>query len=395
MSLPVVTTQAISDNVVAQLEASLSQSVPILPKAFCRVLAKVLAAVSVLLWKYASFIFLQLFVAYASMEETTVNGKKFIPLVQWGRLIGVGDPGLPKRAEIVVAVTVTNQVGSLEAGKQLVHVDSGVLYQTAFDVLLNAATVNVTVRAVSDQQGGTGEGTIGNRVAGEKLSFVTPLANVATDTAVVSIARAGVDAETPLSYRGKVIRRFQRKPQGGAYADYQLWAEEVPGIVHAYPYASDLPGEVNVYAEATEESSGSEDGIPTGDQLTAVFDSIQLDDSGIASRRPVNAAVTVLAISRSSFSVQISGLNPDTPETREKLADGIDEYLREREPFIVGLSTLPRQDRVTQSAIGGIVDGIVNAVGATVTSAVVTPGPAATLGPGEKAKLGVGQPTYV
>lgn len=55
MSLPTQTTQQVADNMVGQIEASLSQTVPLFPKAF--------TGVFVLLWKYAGAIFLQLFIS--------------------------------------------------------------------------------------------------------------------------------------------------------------------------------------------------------------------------------------------------------------------------------------------------------------------------------------------
>lgn len=386
MSLAVPTTQEISDTLITQLEASLSQTIPILPKAFARVLAKVLAGVVILLYKYCGFIFLQIFVPHATMRETTINGKRVRPLVEWGRLIGVGDPGQAGRAELVVNVTVTNQDGDLGAGSQLVRTETGVIYQVVAPVPLDAATVPVRIKAFSDQDGNGGAGAIGNLIAGDIVSFANPLPNVASNATVVSVAVAGVDAESPESYREKVIRRFRRRPQGGAYADYQLWAEEVEGIVNAYPYTGD-PGEVDVYIEATEDSSGSPDGIPTAPQLAAVLASINFDESGLATRRPANAAINVLPISRQAFVVTVSGLTPSTAELQQAIEDGIDEYLRTREPYIEGLSNLPREDRITEAAVGGLIDGIASAAGASVTTVSISPGPSHTLQHGEKAKL--------
>ena len=180
MSLAVPTTSEVSDTIVSQLEASLSQTIPLLPKAFSRVLAKVLAGVFVLIYKYAGFIFLQLFVQYASFQETTINGKTIRPLVEWGRLIGVGDPDEATRAELVVDVTVTNQTGQLAAGAHLLRAETGVGYQTLYPVDLDAATVQVAIRATSDEDGNGGEGTIGNLNAGDEISFVNPLPNVAS-----------------------------------------------------------------------------------------------------------------------------------------------------------------------------------------------------------------------
>jgi uncharacterized phage protein gp47/JayE len=188
------------------------------------------------------------------------------------------------------------------------------------------------------------------------------------------------------------MRRFQGKPQGGAYADYQQWSEEVEGIRTVYPYTGD-PGEVDVYVEATEASSGSADGIPTTAQLAAVLASIEMDDSGLASRRPANAAVNVLPITRTSFDVQVLGLEAaDEPGAVAAITQSADEYLRTSEPFIVGLSVLPRTDRITQAAVAGVVSEAASSVGASITSVTLllsgAPIVAYTLRDGEKAKLG-------
>jgi uncharacterized phage protein gp47/JayE len=392
MSLATPTTGELTENIVGQVESAIGEAVPLLPKAFARVFAKAWAAVLILVYKYAGFIFLQLFVAHATMRETTILGVKLRPLVEWGRLIGVGDPEPATQAEHTVNVTVTNQTGSLPAFSQLVHPSSGVVHLTTAAVALDDDTVQVTVRASSDQDGGQGAGVIGNLEVGDVVSFANPLPNVATDAVVAAQTVTGADAESADAYRQRIIRRFQRRPQGGAYADYQQWGEEPPGILNVYPYTGD-PGEVDVYVEATPESSGDPDGIPTSAQLTEVQESIDLDDTGLASRRPANAAVNVLPISRVAFDVEVVGLiADDEPAAEAAIEAAVDEHLRSREPFIVGLSLLPRRDRITAAAVAGVVDEAASAVGATITSVTVEQGAAEiqayTLGDGEKAKLG-------
>jgi uncharacterized phage protein gp47/JayE len=390
MSLVTPSTATISANIIAQLESALSQTIPLLPKAFARVLAKTLAAVFILVYKYAGFMFLQIFVAFATLEETEINGKLIRPLVQWGRLIGVGDPIAAAAAEHTITVTVTNQTGSLAAGAQLIRSETGVIYQTVAAVLLNAATVTAAIIAVSDQDGNGGVGEIGNLEAGDIVSFANPLPNVATDAVILARTVDGEDAEDVETYRARVLERFRARPQGGAYADYRIWGEEVAGVVNIYPYTGD-PGEVDVYVEVS--TVLDPDGIPDGAKLAEVAAAIELDDAGLATRRPANAAVNTLAISRTAFDVNVDGLDVlDVASTQTSIEDGLDEYLRAREPFIVGLSTLPRDDRITAAALGGLVEEIVSANGGTVTVVTMTvsgdPFPAYTLGDGEKAKLG-------
>jgi uncharacterized phage protein gp47/JayE len=394
MALITPTTQQVATNIIAQLEAALSQTIPLLPKAFSRVLAKALAGVFVTLYKYAGNSLLQQFVSTASIEETEVNGQLIRPLVLWGELIGVGRPLASTQAELTITVTVLTQTGSLPGGSQLLYAATGVVYQTVAAVSLNAPTVTAVARATSDQRPGDGSGIIGNLAVGQVLQFASPLPNVATSAPVSAVSVVGADAELEEVYRARVLGRFQRRPQGGAYADYQQWGTEVAGIRNVFPYTGALPGEVDVYVEAV-----AGDGVPDGTQLAAVLDAINFDPdeapspTGLANRRPANAAVNVLPITRTAFDLVITGFTADDPTaTLLALDQGVDEFLRARAPFIVGLSSLPRLDRVTQGAVAGVVNEIAEANGASVASVTLIRSAVTiveyTLAHGELAKLG-------
>jgi hypothetical protein len=389
VSLTVPTTADLNQEIIDDLTAAFGQAIPILPKAFLRVMAKVIAGKLAISFRYNAFTYLQLWVEHASFQETTVRGKRIIPLVQWGRLLGEGDPLPAQRSELAVVVSVTNQTGFLKAGAQLLFQDTGVIYTTVQEVALNASEVPVTVRAVT-------AGTIGDLPADSVLTFANPLANVG-NARVVSVAVAGADAETEQVYRARVIRRAKARPQGGAYADYREWAESVSGIVRAYPYTGTAPGTVEIYCEATEASSGSADGIPTVIQRGAVLDAINLNNvSGKARRRPANAAPIVLPISRTPFDMTVIGLSPSTPDLQEDINAAVDEYLRGREPYIVGVTSLPRADRITVGAVTAVAEEVASAAGAAFSSLLLEStlglGDSWTLDRGEKAKLGT--PTY-
>ena len=391
MSLTTPTTKDIGDNIVAQLEASLNQTIPLLPKSFLRVLAKALAGVFILLYKYAGFMFLQVFVRTASNSQTEINGVITTPLLEWGRLIGVGDPAAATQAELVIEITVENQTGSLPANTQLIGPDNGVTYITLTAVNLDAATKQVTVRAVADQAGGGGAGIIGNLDAGATVSFANPLANVARNAEVISQSVTGADAETTEAYRQRLLDRFQKRPQGGAYSDYELWGEEPAGILNVYPYTSDCPGQVDVYIEATVASSGDPDGIPTTVQLQEVLDAIELDQAGLASRRPAGALVNTFPITRVPFDVQVLNLVvDDLPNVQADITTAIEEYFLSRQPFITGLTVPPRKDRITQAGVAGVVEDIVSAANGIFSGVLVFQNTVQvnvyTLGIGEKAK---------
>lgn len=386
------TTKQVQDDLVAAIEGEISQTVPLFPKAFTRVLAKALAGSWMLLYKYAGWMFLQLFIRHASYEETTILGRKVRPLVEHGIRNGTGEPEPATNAELTIDVTVTQQSGSLPVNTQLVNTGTGVIYLTTTGVSLDAEVKSVNVVAASDPDGNGGAGAVGNMDDGATLSFVNPVDNVEREAVVTGTVTQGADAETPEHYRDRVLQREKNEPQGGAPADYRAWALKAAGIVNVYPYKGS-PGEIDVYVEATEDSSGSADGIPTAAQLSTVEDIINQDENGKATRRPIGDKVNVLPITRKAFDVVVQGLvATDAPTVQGAIEEAADDVLRTREPFIEGLSALPRKDRITRSLVAGVVDRVASASGAAVNAVVVEEGGiqtvAYTLAKGEKAKLG-------
>ena len=394
------TTAELRDNIEAQLEAALSQAVAWLPKTFSRVLSTVMAGVYILLYKHIGFGVLQYFVSTASNEPTTINGRVLTPLVEWGRLVGAGDPLPAVQAQFPILVENLG-VGTLSAGTQLINTTSGVGYVTLVDTIIPASGVTILdIRANSDETGGDGAGTQGNVPDGQPLEFVSPPAFVgptafkAADSASQSgVVVVGTQAETTAIYRQRIIDRFQKPPQGGALADYEIWGEEVAGIINVYPYRSDCPGEVDVYCEATAASSGSEAGIPTQAQLDAVAASIEFDVAGKASRRPVGALVNVYPISRRAFDVQVFGLTaPDMAATMAAIDNALDDFFITRAPYIIGLSVPPKLDEINVQAVGGVVQAIVAANAGTYNGVTITSQSVGvityTLAAGEKSEIG-------
>lgn len=391
MSLTTPTTSELSAQIVAQLEASLQQAVPLLPKAFLRVLAKVLSAAVVLVYRYAGQLHLDQFVRYASFSETTVNGRTFRPLVEHGIELNVGEPTDAVPAQLILTVTVSNQTGSLPAGSQLLHSDTGLIFQTLANRLLDASTVDVEVVASSIQGGGDGAGEIGNLPAGTELEFANPLPNVVRTAVVASTSVYGAEAEAEAEYRSRVLSRKQMPPQGGARADYRLWGSEAIGVVQIYPYTG-LAGEMDIYVEV--HPAADPDGIPNAYYLSAAQTLIEYDTNGFANRRPANCKINVLPITRTAYSVEIKGLDVAADQVatvKSAIEAGVDEWLRSREPFIVGLSVLPRRDRITQGAIAGVATEIASSYGATLAAVTlllgVNPIPSDTLTGGRLAKL--------
>ncbi len=364
MALATPTTLEIQNQIIAQVEASVSPVASFLPRAFTRFFAKVLAAVFMIVYKYAGWMFLQIFVRTASFDETEVLGIKITPLVEWGRLIGVGDPVPAIQSELLLDIIVTNQTGSLLAGTQAVSNKNGITYILLFPVTLDAATKQGTFRAASDIEGDIGGGEIGNLDPGDIVSFVNPLANVERDMLVDSVTTSGTDAETEPVYRQRIIIRFQQQPQGGAGVDYVIWGSIETIVKSIFPYTG-ADGFVDVYVEVF--PSVEPDGIASQNILDDVREAITFDD-GSQTRKPINAFLNMFSISRTAFTVNVIGMDvPDPATTEDLIKEALETYFLEREPFIDGVTPLPRRDRIQVNNIRSIVDSFVSAAGGTFT----------------------------
>lgn len=377
------TTKQISDNITAQLEARFGSQ---MGKSFSRVVAKAIAGVFIILYKFGGWMSLQIFVDTASMQETVINGRVISPLRFWGNLIGAGDPFPATQAEHIVRLTVETQGAEVRKGAQLVYAPSGLVFLLLDSVILTGATVDVLVRAFADQNGGGGAGIQGNLPAGSIISFASPLSGVSRNAVIVNTSVTGADGESEDAYRARIKSRFNQRPKGGAYIDYKVWAEDTPGVKTAYPYTSDLPGQVEVYIE----SSTEPDGVPTSAQLQAALNSINFNNAtGVAERRPAGALVNTFPITRKVFDITITGLSVENPvQVRESIRSALEIYFLDKEPYLVGLSLPPRRDRITLTAVTGVVDDIVSQANGIFTSVAMTNGPVYMLKKGEKAKLG-------
>ena len=127
-----------------------------------------------------------------------------------------------------------------------------------------------------------------------------------------------------------------------------------------YPYTG-LPGQVNLYSEATVASSGNVDGIPTTSQLEDVLYYITFDENGLATRRSANSFVNSLPITRVAFDVTVVGISgvDNVSDVQDSIQAALEEYFLQAEPYIVGLAIPPRLDRLTRTKVSALVEDIV------------------------------------
>jgi len=370
MAISTPTIREIQQRIVSDIESETGQTIPLISKAVFRILAFALAGAWIILYKYGTDAFKQRFVQTAN--ET------FLALL--GELVDVfRQPATVWSGECDVISNV--ETGDISAGTQLINNNTGIVYRVS-------TGVNLSIGTVTFQCASTQGGALGNLNAGDVLDFVSPPAGTESSATVSASTIAGEDQEPLETYRQRVLDAYQKKPQGGALADYEQWAKEAPNVINAYPYASATPGQVNVYIEVDDQT----DGIPTSDQLDAALNYIKFDPvTGRARRRPVTAEVFTLPIDRLTFDFEIISLSPDTPEIRDDIEDALTELMLQKAPYIQGLS-ITRADTISQAEAISITQRVAQDAGSTISGVNVRESGSLinlyVLGEGEKAKAG-------
>lgn len=369
MALPTPTLLEIQAIIVSDLETKFSQTIPLLPKSVWRIVALIIAGVWIILFKYGSDAFKQRFPQTANDFWLEVLGQLLNVFRQAATTwTGQGD-------------VVSTTTGTLVPGTQFIYNKTGQVYLTTAEKILTVGTLTLDLKA------GEG-GALGDLQISDVINFVSPVPGLAETVDITVVTIDGEDREDREVYRRRVLDAYQKKPQGGASADYEQWSNEAPNVINSYPYPGTRPNQVFVYIEVDNQT----DGIPTAPQLVVALAYINFDPvTGKAIRRQVGAEVSTIAISRRTFDVKIVGLSPDTSENRAAIDDALAEHFLEKAPYILGL-TITRKDTISQAETQSIVTIVVGTLGATISSSVLsesgTPVDQAVLGEGEKAKGG-------
>ena len=392
MALEQKTVDEIYNLIMEQMKAEIGENIPILPKSFISILSKVLAGVFMVLYKSCSWIFLQIFVSTASFDEITVLGNKITPLIEWGRLIGIGDPAPATQAKITAIVNVKSIGSTMFSGTQFISSLNGLTYITTKSYTFNSEEETIELTCSES-------GSKGNMHKGDTLNISSPLSSIEGTITVNDLISVGTDRENETSYREKIKNRFQLQPQGGALSDYRQWSKEVEGVANAYIYTGD-PGNVMIYILA--DSSVYEDRIPDDTLLKKVGEYIDKDPStGLASRRPIGAIIdpdgdksykNIKPIVIKEFDVEITEMEVENiEEISLKIKESLTSYYLEREPYLDGLSLPPSKNVINETNITALIDDILSASNGSFTTAInllndsVTP--RYTLKEGEVAKL--------
>lgn len=225
----------------------------------------------------------------------------------------------------------------------------GVEYRTTAPGAISGGEAELEVIAVL-------AGELGNADTGTGVRFENPVADVDVDAVATGDITGGADAETISALRTRLLARLRAPPQGGAAGDYEVWGLEVPGVTRVWIYPQELgAGTVTVRFVRDDDVSL----IPSGGEVDDVSDYLD-------ARRPVTAAVTVLAPVAVPLDMEIS-IVPDTSAVRIAVEAEVTDLLRrEAEP---GKTLVLSQLRTAIGIASGLEDFTLASPAADVTHA--------------------------
>ena len=237
-------------------------------------MAWALAAIYVLLYRFGTWAFNQIFWSSADPSNKKERGSEY------GMSQGTG-----QKAVLEVVGGGGTPAATLPSGTLVQSVEGGYLYRTTSEATVTGGG-SVTVQIQSDLPGEEYSTAGGSN----SVQLVAPLAGIPNILFATLLVTPGIDTEEDEDYFTRIYSRMIRQPQGGSPGDYFLWATEVGGIIDIVIYI-DAAGEIDVYPIA--DGTNGSDKIPSGAEITAVAASI--DTSGqfvYMDRRPIDADVT-------------------------------------------------------------------------------------------------------
>lgn len=388
MAQNIPTTEEIYLSVIANIEAKINQTTPSNNKAYNDVIARSLAGVITILYKFGAERTKQVLALTATGDDLKALARNY--------------DIEPKGATSAVLVYDVNSTSTVPQSIDWVGDANGVRYTADGDAVPVTGVATITGTAQTS-------GTVGNLDVGDTLSIGSNNPGTESTATITSVDTIGADEETDEALRTRLLDKIRAEGGGGNSADYRVWAQETEGVTRAYPYAgnptfltegtgSALPGERTVFIEADE--SIDIDGIAPQSLLDDARESIRFDpDDNNRAREPLpltNDTLYVESIRRTQFFVTVTNLDVNVDvesQTKNNISTALDTYFKALEPFIDGLDAESEKNNViTEATVGSVVQNVAASVGGNVESVGFDIGlsgiPSYTLEANEKAKLG-------
>jgi uncharacterized phage protein gp47/JayE len=379
MALRIPTTQELADQNLAGLEGALGQTAPVGDKAFLRVLAVVEALAATGLYKLAAERIKQVLALTATGSDLDVLGAEYNTTRHAAEATRL-TIALPALSATIIPITA-----------EFIGVANGVRYlmESSVEAVAGVATCTVIADVL---------GAVGNLAVTDTLNIASPVAGAETVAAVTVVDNTGADTETDAAYRPRVLFAMRSTTGGSNATDHKVWAEEVAGVLRAFPYAgrpagegTSYPGDRTVYIEA---DSGV-DGVPAAGLLTEVRTALATDPVTGLGRTTLgltDSTLWVEAITRTAANITITTLvTPSGQEATVKAAivDALTIYFAAVVPFVVGVDLeQDRNDRVTAVSVADIVQDVLTATGSSASAVACSLGATYQLTLGTLLKLG-------
>jgi len=171
---------------------------------------------------------------------------------------------------------------------------------------------------------------------GDTMTATTPLNGVDQIGSVYSEFTEPVAAEDIEEYREKAINAYRLEPQGGAGADYRLWADEVQGVAESYPYVvAGNSSQINLFVEATIADSTDSKGTPTAAILAGVETAVEDPTVDRPGRKPLGVfLVNYLPIVVKTIDIEIASFTGIDAALEATILSAMTDALAEVRPFI-------------------------------------------------------------
>jgi hypothetical protein len=383
MALKVPTTKELSGLNLAQLEGKLGQSAPLADRAFLRVLAAMKALADTGLYKFGIERAKQNLALTATGADLDLLGNEFSTPRKLAEFAVLS-------AEIV-AITGT----LIPATASFIGDANGVRYFLDASALAVAGVASLSMTAEVS-------GAAGNLQPGDSLIIVSPVAGAAVSALVTTVTTTGAEEETDSAFRPRVLFAERAVTGGSNATDHKIWAEEVAGVLRAFPFAgkpsgTSYPGDRTVYIEA--DPTLDPDGIAPAGLLLSVREALNIDPATGLSRPAlglVDATLYVESITRTAIDVEITNLvTPAGTDVTVKaeISAVLDSYFAGLATYVEGVDLVQeRNDRITTLTLGDVVQAVLATRGASAGEIAFTiaaaPFNSYQLSAGELAKTG-------
>jgi uncharacterized phage protein gp47/JayE len=353
--------------ILADLNSTVQVNIPILGKNLLRGIAAVQAAKLKLAYLTLGILQKNIFVDTADPEASGGT------LERWGRIKLGRNPFPAQSGQYTISVTGT--VGGIIPASQVFKSDDSSLSPGMLFILDNAYTLvsspdYITVRALTP-------GVISKLLVGDTLSATSPISLVdsgpSQSTVTIEVV-SPLDAESLEIYRSATLESFRLEAEGGASADYRLWAQDAQGVANSYPYAtSGQVNQVSIYVEAILADSIDGKGTPGSTILTSVLAVINQDpDTTLPllsrGRRPANVIPNILPVSVRQVDIGIVGYVNITPAIQALILSSIQSFVNSVRPFVAAIDVLADRNDLIDS--NNIIFAILQAQPGSVFSAV-------------------------